>query len=93
MLASLRDSCAGSGEGWAGLGGSWACPSLWGRQGAQGILPNGSLGPCLPSFPWDGSFSPWVLFMCFEDHFCIVRSEEKIFWHGRKKIFTYPGGP
>lgn len=51
----------------------------------------GLLGPCLPQ---DGAFSPGVLCMCFEDHFCIVRSEEKKYSDMvEKKIFTYPGGP
>lgn len=48
-----------------GLAGLTEYPAWW-----------GSVGPA--SFPWDGAFSPWVFFfMCFEDHFCIVRSEEK----------------
>lgn len=81
-------------RGKAGQGvGSWVAPPSGAGRGHKTSCPVGFLGPCLPSFPWDGAFSPWVLFMCFEDHFCIVRSEEKIFWHGRKKIFTYPGGP
>ena len=76
MLVSPWNSRAGYWEGWAGGGAGLAPPSgpaVVTRHPAQW----GSLGPA--SFPWDGAFSPWVLFMCFEDHFCIVRSEEKIF--------------
>lgn len=78
MLASPRDSGAGYREGWAG-GGAGLSPS-WGLAGLTEYPAWwGSVGPA--SFPWDGAFSPWVFFffflMCFEDHFCIVRSEEK----------------
>lgn len=49
---------------WAGMGRGGDRPVLW--AGAPWALP-----------PQDGAFSPGVLCMCFEDHFCIVRSEEK----------------
>lgn len=79
MLVSPRNSCAGYGEGWAGALGL-LLPR--GQQGSPGVLPCG-VPWALPASPTprprDGAFSPWVLFMCFEDHFCIVRSEEKIF--------------
>lgn len=59
-----------------GLGAGPAPPSD--QQGAPSILPGGV--PWAPlSFQIPGAFSPWVLFMCFGDHFCIVRSEKKIF--------------
>lgn len=76
MLASPRDSCAGYGEGWAGWGalGS-SLPGGW--QGSPSIL-LGGVPWALPASPGMGLSHPGCFFfMCFEDHFCIVRSEEK----------------
>lgn len=76
MLVSPRNSCAGYGEGGA-RGGGWAGPPS-GRQGAPGILPGGVPWtlPAKPPLGW--GFLTLVTFMCFDDHFCIVKSEEKI---------------
>lgn len=58
-------------------GRSRPAPPLGPAGGPQHPAPWGSLGPA--SSPWGAAFLPWVPLMCFEDHFCIVRSEEKIF--------------
>lgn len=50
---------------WAGMGRGGGHPVLWAR-----------VPWALPPPGW-GSLSPGELCMCFEDHFCIVRSEEK----------------
>lgn len=66
MLVSPQNSCAGYGNAGQGVG-AGPVPPLGPAGGTQHPA----------RFPWDGASSPRVLFMCFEDHFCIVRSEEK----------------
>lgn len=70
MLVSPWNSCVGYGRAEG-----WACPSLGTSRGHPASCPRwGSLGP--RSFQVPGAFSPWVLFMCFGDHFCIVRRKK-----------------